>query len=79
MATASAAATVAASATAQLTVSDGANTEREVAFLSRREVEQIVTLLNACLDMESFSDEEEEGILRYAVKSILLRIEGQEP
>lgn len=75
-----AAASAAGAAGVQLADANGANdARREVEFLSRREVEQIVTLLNACLDMESFSDEEEAGILRYAVKSILICIEGRAP
>ena len=50
-----------------------------VSFLSARQVEQTVTLLNAVLDLDNFTDEEEQLIFKHAVCQVVRAIEETLP
>lgn len=50
-----------------------------VAFLSERQVDQMVTLLNAILDLEFFNDEEEQLIFKHAVCQVAAAVQKALP
>ena len=48
-------------------------------FLTDKQLDQVVTLLNAILDLASFSDDEEQEIFLHAVKAVVTAIERALP
>ena len=53
--------------------------KRTTLILSERQIEQLVALLNAILDLEDFTDAEEQVIFRHAVSSVVQAVQNKLP
>ena len=53
--------------------------KRTTLILSERQIEQLVALLNAILDLDDFTDAEEQVIFRHAVSSVVQAVQNKLP
>ena len=53
--------------------------KRKTLILSERQIEQLVALLNAILDLDDFTDAEEQVIFRHAVSSVVQAVQNKLP